>query len=68
MTFLSNLAASWNLLILAVSVVTLGTFFYSFVLRRVLRARRIAHLRERRLLLEAAERESERRPLERPRN
>jgi len=57
-SFLSNLAAGWDLLLLAVSLLTLGGFLYSFILRRLLRARRIAHLRERRLLSEAAEREN----------
>lgn len=54
--WLDSLAAGWNLLLLALAVAALGGFFYSIYLKRILRARRIAHARERRLLREAAER------------
>jgi hypothetical protein len=54
--FLSNLAAFWNLVLLAAVFGTLGWFFYSVFLKKLLRARRIANVRERRLMREAAER------------
>jgi hypothetical protein len=57
-TLIGNLAAFWNLLLLIVVVATLLWFFYSIYVRRIWRARRIAHARERRMLREAAERES----------
>jgi hypothetical protein len=53
---LSAAGSLWNLLLLLVMAFGLGGFVYSFYLKRLLRARRIAHLRERRLLREAAER------------
>jgi hypothetical protein len=56
---LSNIAALWNLLLLVAAIATLLVFFYSIYLRRVFRARRIAQTRDRRLLREAAERESQ---------
>ena len=56
-TLLSNVAALWNLLLLLAVIGTLGGFFYWFGLRRILRARRIAGSRDRRMLREAAERE-----------
>jgi membrane associated rhomboid family serine protease len=55
---LRNLAAFWNLVLLAAVFGTLGGFFYAVFLRKILRARRIANVRERRLLREAAERQS----------
>jgi hypothetical protein len=58
--FLDNLAALWNLLLLIATLFVLGGFIYWFALRRLVRARRIAGAREKRLLREAAERESER--------
>ncbi len=58
MSILSNLAAIWNLLLLMAAVGTLAWFLYWFVLRRLIRARKIAGARDRRLLREAAERES----------
>jgi len=58
-TFLSNAAALWNLILLLVVIGTLGWFLSWFLLRRLIRARRIVGLRERRMLREAAERESE---------
>jgi len=61
MSFLYNAAAFWNLILLAVAIAVLGWFFYWFGLRRLIRARRIAGLRERRMLREAAERETEER-------
>ncbi len=59
--FLNNFAALWNLLLLGATFATLGAFIYWFVLRRIWRARRIAGVRDRRMLREAAEREVERR-------
>jgi len=58
MSVLSNLAAIWNLLLLMAAIGTLVWFLYWFVLRRLIRARRISGARDRRLLREAAERES----------
>jgi hypothetical protein len=57
MRFLSNLAAFWSLLLLLAAIGTLTGFFYWFGVRRLIRARRIAISRDRRLLREAAERE-----------
>jgi len=57
-TLLSNLAAVWNLVLLAAAIAILIWFFYWFGLRRLIRARKIAGARERRMLREAAERES----------
>jgi hypothetical protein len=54
--FLNNLAAFWNLILLAAVFVTLGGFFYAVFLKKILRARRIANARERRLLRETARR------------
>ena len=59
MTVLRNLVAIGNLLLLLAAIATLGWFFYWFGLRRLLRARRIAHARDRRLLREAAERQEQ---------
>jgi hypothetical protein len=59
-TLLSNVAAVWNLLLLLAVIATLGGFFYWFGLRRIIRARRIASSRDRRMLREAAEREVDR--------
>ena len=56
---LSNLAAVWNLLLLAAAIAILMWFFYWFGLRRLIRARRIAGMRDRRMLREAAERQSD---------
>jgi hypothetical protein len=56
-TLLSNAAAIWNLLLLLAAIGTLAWFFYWFGLRRLIRARRIATSRDRRMLREAAERE-----------
>ncbi|HVO80299.1 MAG TPA: hypothetical protein VMT28_06190 [Terriglobales bacterium] len=53
-----GLAALWQLAVLALAVGTLLWFVYWVYLRRILRARRIAHLRDKRMLREAAERES----------
>jgi hypothetical protein len=57
-TLLYNFAALWNLLLLVATIAVLGWFVYWFLLRRIVRARRIAGARERRMLREAAERES----------
>ncbi len=46
----------WNLAVVLGVVVVLAGFVYAIFLKRLLRARRIAHMRERRLLREAAER------------
>ena len=56
-TLISNAAALWNLILLLVVIGTLFGFFYWFGLRRIIRARRIATSRDRRMLREAAERE-----------
>jgi peptidoglycan/LPS O-acetylase OafA/YrhL len=58
--FLDNFAALWNLLLLLATFAVLAWFIYWFVLRRLVRARRIAGAREKRMLREAAERETER--------
>ncbi|HUE53144.1 MAG TPA: hypothetical protein VMO80_12435 [Terriglobales bacterium] len=58
MTLLSNAAAVWNLILLVAAVGTLVGFLYWFALRRIIRARKIASARDRRLLREAAEREA----------
>jgi len=57
-SILDNLAAIWNLILLLIAAGALIGFLYWFLLRRLLRARRIANARERRMLREAAERES----------
>jgi hypothetical protein len=54
---LSNAAAIWNLILLLAAIGVLVWFFYWFGLRRIIRARRIAGSRDRRMLREAAERE-----------
>jgi hypothetical protein len=59
-TLLSNVAAIWNLLLLLAVIATLGGFFYWFGVRRLIRAKRIASSRDRRMLREAAEREVDR--------
>jgi len=59
-TLLSNVAAIWNLLLLLAAIGTLAWFFYWFGLRRLIRARRMASSRDRRMLREAAEREVDR--------
>ncbi len=59
MKFLSSLAAIWNLLLLIAVVGTLIWFLYWFGLRRLIRLRKIAGAKERRLLREAAERHGE---------
>jgi hypothetical protein len=60
MNILSNVAAIWNLLLLMGVGAVLIWFFYWFGLRRLIRARRIAGARDRRLLREAAERHGDR--------
>jgi phosphotransferase system glucose/maltose/N-acetylglucosamine-specific IIC component len=57
-SILSNAAALWNLILLLAVIGTLVWFLYGFVFRRLVRARRIAGARDRRMLREAAERES----------
>jgi hypothetical protein len=51
--FLTNLAAFWNLILLAAVFGTLSWFFYAVFLKKLLRARRIANARDRRLMREA---------------
>lgn len=58
-TFLFNLAGLWNLILFILVVGTLGFFFYWVFLRKILRARRISGAHMRRVLREAAERESD---------
>jgi len=55
---LDNFAAFWNLVLLLAAAAVLFWFLYWFLLRRFVRARRIAHARDRRMLREAAEREA----------
>lgn len=57
MNILNQLAAIWNFLLLIAVFLVLGGFVYTLVIRRMLRLRRIANARDRRLLREAAERE-----------
>jgi len=54
--FLSNFTSLWNLLLLFGVVATLAGFVYSVCLRKLIRARRIANARSKRLMREAAER------------
>ena len=58
MSFLTNIAAVWNLLMVLAVAGTLCGFVYWFVLRRFWRIRQMAAARERRMLREAAERGS----------
>jgi len=57
-SLLSNAAAFWNLLLLLGAIAVLTWFLYWFGLRRLIRARRISGAHDRRMLREAAERES----------
>jgi flagellar biogenesis protein FliO len=57
MRTLINFAAIGNLILLLGVIAMLSWFLYRFGLRRIIRARRISHARERRLLQEAAERQ-----------
>ncbi len=59
MNFLSGVAGLWNLALLVAALGTLVWFIYSFALRRLMRARRIEGLRNKRLMREAAERKQE---------
>jgi len=54
--WVENFAAMGNFLLLLLAAGTLAWFLFYFFLRRLIRARRIANARERRLLREAAER------------
>ena len=56
MSTLSNLASLWNLLLFLAIAIVLARFFYAVFLRKLLRVRRIAHIRERRALREASRR------------
>ncbi len=55
---MTNLAAVWSLLLLVAVIGTLLWFFYWFFLRRMIRVRRIANARSKRMMREAAERDS----------
>ena len=55
-SFFSSLAALWELTLLVAAMGVLLWFIYRIYLRIILRARRIAHARDKRLLREAAER------------
>jgi predicted permease len=57
-SLLSNAAAVWNLILLLAVIATLVGFLYGFVFRRLVRKRRLAGARDRRMLREAAQRES----------
>jgi hypothetical protein len=59
-SILSNAAALWNLVLLLAVIAILVGFLYGFVFRRLVRKRRIAGARDRRMLREAAEREVDR--------
>jgi NhaP-type Na+/H+ or K+/H+ antiporter len=59
-SLLSSAAAFWNLFLLLAVIGILVGFLYGFVFRRLVRKRRIAGARDRRMLREAAERESDR--------
>jgi hypothetical protein len=56
--FFSGVAALWELAVLVLAAGTLLWFLYWIYLRRILRARRIAHARDKRMLREAAERQA----------
>jgi hypothetical protein len=56
--FFSGVAALWELAVLMLAAGTLLWFLYWIYLRRILRARRIAHARDKRMLREAAERQT----------
>jgi hypothetical protein len=56
MAWVENFAAMGNFLLLLLAAGTLAWFLFYFFLRRLIRARRIANARERRLLRDAAER------------
>lgn len=53
---LHNLLALSNLAIFAFAALVLAWFFYAVLLRRILRARRIANARMKRMMCEAADR------------
>jgi len=57
MVFLRNLGAVWDLALFCAVPLVLGWFVYWVYLRKILRARRIAAIRMRRLVEEAAERD-----------
>lgn len=52
---LHNLLGLWNFALLILVAATLSYFFYRFFLRRILRARRIANIRLRRMLEETGD-------------
>jgi len=57
LSFIAYAATTWNLLLFVITVGVLLWFVYSIYMRRVLRARRIAAARMRRLMEEARDRE-----------
>lgn len=57
MSLFSNLAAIWNLLLFLAIAIVLMRFFYAAFLRKWMRVRRIAHIRERKALAEASRRQ-----------
>jgi hypothetical protein len=59
MNFINGVANVWNFVLFVVALATVVWFVYSFALRRLLRARRIEGLRNKRLMREAAERAEE---------
>jgi O-antigen/teichoic acid export membrane protein len=59
LSFLTHAGAIWSLVLFCAVPVVLLWFIYRVFLRRVLRARRIAHIRMRRLMEEAADRSLE---------
>jgi hypothetical protein len=56
-SFLLGFASLFQFTLVLVIAVVLGWFLYTFFLRRIFRARRIANARERRLMREALSRE-----------
>jgi O-antigen/teichoic acid export membrane protein len=56
LSFLTHAGAIWSLVLFCAVPAVLLWFIYRVFLRRILRARRIAHIRMRRLMEEAAER------------
>ncbi len=55
--WLGNIASLWNLALLLGVGVTLALFLYSVFLKKIIRIRRIANARSKRLMREAAERD-----------
>jgi hypothetical protein len=55
--WLGNIASLWNLALLLGVGVTLALFLYSVFLKKIIRIRRIANARSKRLMREAAGRD-----------